>query len=239
MKQYFFLICFLIAVIVCLIGRLVEDPLSAYLDYISIPLLMPLLFLYFRDNTHSLNLKEALFKFISMGLLFAWLGDLFLMISKGSLNLFICGLLCFLVMQLLYIRLFMHNSNSRSNLFKARPFLAIPSILTGLGFYILLFPELGLVLRLAVGIYSIALVGMTLGAINRYKKCNIVSFWLVTIGAFSFMFSDMMIGLNSFVFAPDGFLLAGFWIMITYTIGQLLIIQGLIVHFKYEKNIQM
>ena len=235
MKQNIYLIFFLLVVVICLIGRLVAEPLSTNLDYATKPLLMPLLYLHFRQHTQALNLKASLFQFISTGLFFAWLGDIFLMISHGNLNLFICGLLGFLVMQLLYIRLFAQNSTGKVILFKTKPFLAIPSILLGIGFYYLLFPKLDPVLKIAVGIYAIALVGMTLAAINRYEKSKPDSFWLVTIGAFLFMSSDMMIGLNSFLFAPNGFVLAGFWIMITYTLGQLLIIMGLVAHFNYKK----
>ena len=99
-------------------------------------------------------------------------------------------------------------------------------MLIAIGFYILLFPKLGPVLKVAIGCYAIALASMTLAAVNRLGKCSNKSFSLVTVGAFSFMFSDMMIGLNTFLF-EDGFSNAGFWIMLTYILGQVGIVLGL------------
>lgn len=236
MNRKIILACFAVATLICLAGRLSAAPLNGQLDYISKPLLMPLLYLYYRASTHAnVSFKDSIVEYFTMGLFFAWWGDLFLMIGSNDFFLFISGLVGFLVMQLLYIRLYSKYSSKKSILFKSKPYLAIPSLVIALGFYFLLFPNLKPVLKIAIGFYALALAGMTLGAINRLGKCTPRSFWLVTIGAFSFMFSDMMIGMNKFLFT-NGFPLAGFWIMITYIGGQLLIIEGIVIEHRHRET---
>jgi uncharacterized membrane protein YhhN len=228
MKDRIFLILLAIASLLCLAGRFAEAPLNWQIDYATKPLLMPLLYLLYRQMTRpDLSLLQSLKEFFTMGLFFAWMGDLFLMIADGDMGLFILGLGSFLIMQIQYIFLYRQNSQNITGGLKAKPYLALPSVLIAIGFYILLFPELGPVLKVAVGCYAIALASMTLAAINRLGKCSMKSFALVSIGAFSFMFSDMMIGLNTFLF-EDGFANAGFWIMLTYIGGQFLIVKGII-----------
>jgi uncharacterized membrane protein YhhN len=189
---------------------------------------MPLLFLYYRSELAAIR-KVSIVEFVFSGLLFAWLGDLLLMIAFGDKLLFIAGLLCFLVMQLQYIYQFNKKSQAGGSIFSKKPMWALPSVLLGLGFYGLLYPQLEDLLKIAVGIYALSLVSMTLAAINRYQKSSSESFNNLTTGAFLFMVSDMMIGLKSFWFV-QGFYLDGFWIMLTYTGGQFLLFRGLILH---------
>ena len=217
---------FFIATAVCLLGRLLAEPWSSILDYCSKPLLIPLLFLYFKQAT-SIPWNA----FVTTGLFFAWLGDLFLMVAAGELLLFLAGLLSFLIMQLLYIRLYLKDATSVPSILKSKPRLAIPSLGIGLVFYALLYPNLGPILKVAVGIYALALVSMTLAAINRYQAVVAQSFWNLTLGAFLFMFSDMMIGYNKFLSSIP---YAGFWIMLTYALGQFLIIKGIILQYQPE-----
>lgn len=227
-------ILLLIAALLCLTGRLVADPLAWQLDYISKPLLMPLLFVYYRQQMKAYRNTNWL-EFISSGLFFAWLGDLFLMIAHGNKLLFITGLLCFLVMQVQYIYHFNKQRFSGPGIFKEKPVFALPSLLLGIGFYGLLFAHLDPILKIAVGLYAVALSAMTLAAVQRYQKSSALSFRYLTCGAFLFMLSDMMIGMNNFLF-EEGFYLAGFWIMLSYIAGQFLIVKGLLLHQQSLNN---
>jgi len=229
MKANRLLIAYTIAALLCLAGRLAPAPYDTVLDYVSKPLLIPLLYGYFWLSTDKAY--SHLF-FISSGMLFAWWGDLFLMIAHDNQFLFILGLLSFLLMQLLYIAWYGRFKDKKQNIFAKYIYWALPSCLIGGYFYSLLYPELDSLLKVAVGCYALALIAMTLAAINRWGQCSRKSFWLATIGAFSFMFSDMMIGYNNFL---QEFWLAGFWIMLTYAGGQFLIIQGL-VSYHQQKN---
>lgn len=229
MKAQVALTLFAIASAICLLGRLLD---SSVMDYVSKPFLMPSLYFYYLHSTKAYKSPKATLQdVVLIALFFAWLGDILLMLAKGNQLLFICGLLAFLVMQILYLRMYLEYSDKHEIIFKSKPHLALPSILLGVGFYYLLLPNLDSILTIAVGVYAIALVSMTLGAINRWKYSEEFSFQLTTIGAFSFMFSDMMIGYNNFLLP---FPLAGFWIMITYILGQFLIIKGIIVQYQYN-----
>lgn len=234
MKTKVLFILYLIFTIVCLGGRLVEPPHSWQLDYLSKPFLMPILMLYLASKIKIFNDWNKMVRlFFSSGLFFAWLGDLLLMIAHGDKILFIFGLLAFLVMQIQYIFWFKKNTYSSPKAIQYNLW-SLPSLILGIFFYLLLFNYLDLMMKVAVAVYAMALVHMTLAAIHRKAFCTSKSFVMLTTGAFLFMFSDMMIALNNFYF-EKGFMLAGFWIMLTYALGQWLIIEGISNH---QANLQ-
>lgn len=234
MKTKFLIFIYLILTMVCLTGRLVEAPLNWQLDYLSKPFLMPVLMVYLASKINIANDWNKMIRlFFSSGLFFAWLGDLLLMIAHGDKILFILGLLAFLVMQIQYINWFRINSHSSPKAIQYNIW-SLPSLMLGVFFYCLLFKYLDFTMKIAVAVYALALVHMTLAAITRKAFCTPKSFQLLTTGAFLFMFSDMMIALNNFYF-ENGFMLAGFWIMLTYALGQWLIIEGIVSH---QANLQ-
>ncbi|MCH2045406.1 MAG: lysoplasmalogenase [Saprospiraceae bacterium] len=236
MKQ-FALLLFLISSLGATFGRLLDDPIAGYCDYIFKPFIIPALALYFYTKNKKQHPDKTSIRLFFFGLLFAWGGDLLLMFANGSRYnqlFFLSGLGSFLVMQLFYILSYQSTNHTKERgLIAKQPFYALPFIAIGVGFYIIAFPSLDLVLGIAVAIYACALVSMVLAAINRGDRVPKDSFWLVSVGAFLFMISDMMIGLNKFV-AP--FANAGVYILFTYCLGQYMIVEGLVREFEMKKS---
>ncbi|MBX2841641.1 MAG: lysoplasmalogenase [Flammeovirgaceae bacterium] len=168
--------------------------------------------------------------------LFSWLGDIFLMFQGVNPLFFIIVLASFLVSQIKYILVFnkaIDNSKSQKSIFKAMPYLILPFLFYGVFFYILLFPYLDMILKIAVLFYAIALVGMSATAFNRKKMTSKKSWLLVFIGAILFVISDSLIGVNKFLFSEpltyDELLIMG-----TYIPAQYLIMMCLVSHIKID-----
>jgi uncharacterized membrane protein YhhN len=200
---------------------------SDWVLFVSKPLLMPLLY---GCITILGTQKARLSYFLSSGLFFAWLGDVLLLFADDNLLFFIAGLGAFLLMQIQYIVRY-----RKKRLPERKPSFQLVFIRSGLPlftaalFYYLAFPMLDFTLKIGVAIYALALAGMVTTAANRYGRSNGKSFWWVLIGATLFMVSDLIIGLNRFV-QPIPY--AGFWILLSYTLGQFLILSGLQAHSK-------
>ena len=226
MNKQFVCIGYLVFGAICSFSRLIDGDVAVYLEWISKPLLMPVLFLYLKDQVQDSRL-------LSIGLLFAWFGDLFLMVAGDAFILFLLGLLSFLVMQILYIIYYRKKRIQHLPDQSITYIFYTPVIGLGILFYVMMFPNLDAVLKIAVGVYAIALVSMNIAALSRWKKTSTTSFSLVSLGALLFMISDMMIGYNKFV---SQFSNSGFWIMLTYFIGQFMIVDGLIRHKSVEQK---
>lgn len=203
---------------ICSFSRLIEGDLANYLEWFSKPLLMPLLFLYVKSYIKNHNI-------LALGILFAWFGDLFLMVAGNEFLLFLLGLVSFLVMQIMYIILYLSASDRTVALSKGTFLSYLPFVALGIYFYYLMYPSLDFILTFAVGIYAAALVSMNIAAQSRRNRTRSISYSLVSLGALLFMISDMIIGYSKFV---SSFSYSGFLIMITYFIGQFLIMEGII-----------
>lgn len=232
MKIGFYLV-FAIAAIGCLTGRLVEGDLAMQLDYIFKPLLMPLLMAYWYGQTK--NDKTTFTKFIMAALFFAWGGDLLLMFAgygdDSSKLFFMLGLGSFLIMQLIYCLAYQEAPEIENNVLKTRVKVVAPFVIVGWGFYGFAFSSLdGIVMKIAVFIYINAIITMVAYALDRKGRVSENSFQLVFWGAVIFMASDLMIGINRFVI--PNFPYAGFAIMLTYILAQVLIIEGALLQEK-------
>ena len=84
-------------------------------------------------------------------------------------------------------------------------------------------------MRLPVILYTIVILAMLAGAINRIEKVKKVSYSLVLAGAILFVISDSVIAYNKFVHQFDT---SGIVIMSTYVSAQYLIVAGYIIQFK-------
>jgi uncharacterized membrane protein YhhN len=221
------LFLYLIVAIGCLIGRLIADPLSTQLDYIFKPLLMPILAAYLLLSIKQEDYKKYFILLIA--LFFAWGGDVFLMIGREGIQ-FLLGLGSFLIMQILYIIIF-SKKKAQPSLLKQKFYLALPYVAIGLGFYLLAVPQLldDSVMLIAVFVYASALTTMSILALNRKGAVPFANYWSVLIGASLFLASDLMIGINKFIW--PNFPFAGFAIMTTYILAQYLIVNGLIKRF--------
>jgi uncharacterized membrane protein YhhN len=158
---------------------------------------------------------------ILVGLLLSWSGDMVLQYT------FIPGLICFLIAHLMYLTAFFITPGE--NTFRKRGFLLLlPVIAYGIGLVWFLFDDLG-EMKIPVILYAVVILTMLAGAINRLKKVNITSFWIVLAGALLFVISDSAIAINKFSMP---FRLSTPVIMSTYIIAQILIVTGYIRQYK-------
>lgn len=226
MKKNFFILLFLLSVIGVLTGILFHNK---YLDYIFKPLIMITIGGHFLLNSNKVD--KNLIRLAILAFLFSLFGDSFLMFADRRMSFFILGLASFLIAQISYIFLFAHTIK----IAKGEPFSKRNSgylygyILYGFSIYILLFNHLDLVLKIAVFMYMLALLGMSAMALNRFKTVSKTSFSYVFYGSVLFVISDSVIAVDKFlVSVPNDRLL----VMSTYISAQFLIMKGILKQFE-------
>jgi uncharacterized membrane protein YhhN len=197
-----------------LLSAIIEQPL---LRTLTKPLLMPMLMLYVFAQTHILNRNKLIFI-----LIFAWLGDLFLLFQGNSPLYFQLGLGSFLIMQIAYIRLF--SSQSSAGYFNVAQWFSlsiIPVLIYVVGFLAFLLPLIPAALYVPVSLYALALGAMLYSA---YLRKTDSSYYFIFIGAILFVISDSLLALVKFYFSFSG---NSIYVMLTYILAQLLLILGL------------
>jgi uncharacterized membrane protein YhhN len=196
-----------------------------WLHYGCKPLIMGLLLGYvwqhYREKIHPGPIRWLL-----VGMVFALLGDVFLMIQE--VDLFAPGLVAFLVMQLCYSRAFWLSIRQQGNPPTAGLFVrtAFPFILYLLGFLYILQPAFMTnpsltLLWWPVVLYAFCLNMMGLLAVQRRGLPDYIQ---VIIGALLFILSDSLIAIDKFLHPISG---ATWFIMSTYAIAQYLIVVGM------------
>lgn len=225
MKKVVFHILFAIIVIADLLGVLLHN---SQIDHIVKPLILIWIGGYFL--LHAKGIDKVVVKLAGFGFLFSWFGDLFMMFSAEFIY-FVLGILSFLIAQVLYAFLFLRSINllGKKPFLKKKPAWLIPYIAFGLIIYILLFPQLDAVLKVAIFVYMLAILTMSAMALNRYGNGHPVSFSLIFAGSLFFVASDTMIAINRFL-VPVPY--EGFFIMSTYILAQFLIMKGLLKQYK-------
>jgi uncharacterized membrane protein YhhN len=186
-----------------------------------IPLLMILLITSFRAGLNRFH------RLMLAGLFFSWSGDVMLELTYLSANMFIPGLVCFLLAHIMYFSVFFLTPGE-SVISGKYIYLLIPVIIYGAGLIYYLYDDLE-GLRIPVIIYTIAILTMLTGAIDRLNKVNKRSFSLVLSGAVLFLISDSAIAINKF---GHHFEYSSIVIMSTYVIAQYLIVTGYINQFR-------
>ncbi|MGE0020653.1 MAG: lysoplasmalogenase [Draconibacterium sp.] len=222
MKSKIFLILFAIAVIGVFSGIALHEK---WLDYIFKPLIMISLGGHFLMN--SVKFESRIRIFGVLAILFSLLGDTFLMFTGNGPNFFIFGLGSFLVAQIGYIFLFrrLNQVEGLKPFLVTKPLWLLLYIFYGGVIYILLFPNLDLVLKIAVFIYMSALLGMSVMALNRKGILPQISFNFVFSGSLLFVVSDTLIALDKFLTPIPADRL---WVMSTYMVAQFLIVTGIL-----------
>jgi len=203
---------FVVVSAVNLLGQIIGIEL---LTQITKPLLMVLLFVW---AWHVLpRPRSRAGQYLLVGIVFAWIGDLFLMVA-GDLF-FLLGIAGFLVMQICYIFAFL-TMPGKQHLLKKAPLLIAPFVLYWAGMNVLLQPG---VLRIPVLIYSVALVGMSAVALDVAPRCTAPQRTRVVVGAVLFVISDTFIALAAFSSLELGNW-QGIIVMGTYVVAQYLIV---------------
>lgn len=188
------------------------------LRYISKPLIIPLL------GTIYLAYQQPKVSFIKdnilLGLLFSWIGDVLLQMP----NLFVPGLLAFLMAHVFYIIYFAKTKSDQNSFFKLRPIMLIAVMAYLVEFMYILWPTLG-AMRIPVLVYGITISTMLSAALWQYQKLENKTALYFIIGATLFVTSDSLLALNMF---KESFSMAGILIMSTYILAQLFIVLGAI-----------
>jgi uncharacterized membrane protein YhhN len=194
------------------------------LRYITKPLLMPLLIIYFMAETNSFI--SSLKKWIVLALVFSWGGDVLLMFESINSNFFIFGLIAFLIAHIFYI-LFYENVIRKEGLSK-NYWWFLPVIIYYIALIYLLSPRLG-DMKLPVRIYGIVISYMLIQALQAGRIKNMRAATLMIGGAALFITSDSILAINKFY---EPFKYAGIAIMLTYGIAQLLITLGAVKYIS-------
>jgi uncharacterized membrane protein YhhN len=208
----------LVALIVCaaagaIIGGLamVQDPASLWrwLHWIGKPLATgSILLLVWRIH---LPVSPLYRRWVAVGISFSLMGDVLLMLPG---DLFVPGLVAFLLGHLCFIAAFLSDSR-----FAARPFLLLSSLGYGAINLRLLWDSIGVPLRLPVIVYVIVLTSMGGQAMVRARTFSMMAdpkvrnARLAAIGALMFMLSDSLLAWNRFHAAIPG---ATLWVLSTY-----------------------
>ena len=210
-------------VLISIIHLVLEGMGSPWVQ-ISKPLLMPVLAFAFYSSTLKENASIA--HAILLSLFLSFLGDVFLLKSQSSTTFFLLGLGSFLLAHLSYIRIF-------SKLHWGSTMRIDSKYLVGLILYLLIFlaltwQGLDLMLKIAVPVYALILLGMLYGSLSlwlRNKESQNTKY--ILIGAILFVLSDSLIGMSRFsgLALPEWVYRLG--IMCTYILAQYLIVRGI------------
>jgi uncharacterized membrane protein YhhN len=166
-----------------------------------------------------LHNREKYTIFVAIGLLFGSLGDI-LLETKASygVDLFVPGLIAFLIGHLFYIRAFFVFPPEASAVYFAGPicgayYATIMSVLL---------PNVSIFLIAPIAIYGCVITAMAFLGINRFLRWEKIPIWsrlLCLFGSLFFVSSDTMLSINLYESVPNSNKL----IMTTYYLGQLLI----------------
>jgi uncharacterized membrane protein YhhN len=201
--------------------------LSNQIHFFTKPALMITLIMYFLSVTKSTNFKNKTL-FIS-AMIFALLGDTFLMFQAQNPLFFMLGLGSFLLMQIGYSIYFNREINFRKSFLQQKSYWIIPVIIYAIILYKIVSEDVG-AMKGAILAYTICIATMMLSAINRFWQVEQSSFRWVFFGALFFMISDSILAFNKFT---DPIPNAGFWIMSTYCLAQYLIVRGVVLKFNF------
>ncbi len=192
------------------------------LKYITKPLVMLILFFWLYLETGL----QGFTVFFGFGILFSLLGDIWLMLPR---RFFLAGLFSFLLAHVAYIV----GLNQT-----ALPFSTLSMVVGASVFLIaaLLFCKIRfgfmrmigtLRARFPLALYGLSLTLMLLSGISTLFRdaWNSSAAWMVTIGAMFFFTSDCLLGFDRFV---KPFRFARLLVRVTYHLGQVLLVAGVI-----------
>lgn len=219
MKKYTWPVLFAACLLADIIG--IETGHSL-LQWISKPLLMPLLFLYF--ITEMPAGKKAGSGWIIAALFFSWCGDVLLMLQDRHELFFLLGLSAFLLAHCGYILFF--NKIRLEEKIPGNPWYLLGVVI----YYGLLIgwlsPYLDAGLKIPVRIYGVIITVMLMLALHMRP---LAAGRLFIAGAACFVLSNSLLAVNKF-YQPLP--LAGLLVMLTYGAAQYLIVKGAIEYLR-------
>ena len=168
-------------------------------------------------------------------LAFSTIGDVLLLYSKNAEGqlFFLLGLVAFLFAHLFYTGGFLLRARRRSYFLWRNPWWGLPFIAYAIALLWWLRPNIPDGLFWPITIYALAISGTALSVINLRSVVPVSSFIQMIAGAGLFIFSDSLIALGKF--DPE-IRVSGFAIMLTYILGQGLLVSGARMPASYIKN---
>lgn len=224
-KNLHLVIFFWIIVAVDLMGIAVN---ISGLHFAAKPLLILTLILYLalqKTSTQGKNLLLA-------GLIFSWMGDMFLLFENSYSLFFIFGLISFLTTHIFYIVYFLKIKSPAVSLLNKNPLVILLVLSYGVTLVFFLYPKLG-DLKFPVTVYATVICLMLLCSLHVYLKVNAPANLYYIFGALLFVISDSLLALNKF-YRPFKF--GGAGIMLTYCAAQYFIVKGFIKHQNNDKG---
>ncbi len=219
-KEYWFSFFFLILLTIDIVFNNFDNLYNYRI--ISKPLISISLMLFYVLNNVTKSKKEK--RVTILALVFALIGDLFLLEGFDFYS-FHIGLFAFFLTNIAYSYLLYRSAQFEIN--KSLPFLIVTSIYLIIIYY-LIYDNLQEYFILVL-VYFFVILNMTQSAFLRYRIVNNRSFYFVFIGALFFTVAGSIIALNMF-YKPIPY--KNIFIMLFYGIGQLLMIQGILIQQK-------
>lgn len=224
-KPKIWLYLFAIAALVNICAEFIN---STTLIFISKPLLMPLLCIYFYKST---KLSTSYFKYIFFGFVLSFFGDTFLMFVENDPEqqiFFLLGLGSFLLTHLFYAIAFIKYNATEKGFIQKNWWIVFLFLAYLIGNCLFLWSDIPDDLKIPVVVYSSAIIMMVATCLNLYGKMPMPIFKILLIGVLLFLLSDSIIGLNKFKSHEFPIPYARLLIMIPYILSQYLIAESCI-----------
>jgi len=218
MIEYIFFALFFIFAIIEVFGEYKDND---KIIYITKPLLMPMLILFYIFGVIDISSIANVNWLIVVALIGGCAGDIFLML-KNEEKWFLFGMGAFLINQLFYILAFFFSITDYSTFNPWGLFLLGPAILI-LIFTVPRFLNKSGDMKIPVLVYMGAILLMHIAALVRLSTVQGLASILIYIGSISFIFSDSSIAVNKWA---GEFTNARFIIMTTYVMAQFYITLG-------------
>lgn len=193
---------------------------SELLLYLSKPALASSLIIFYFLSILRKKPKAYDWTF-TLGLIFCLAGDILLMLE----DMFMVGLVSFLIAQLWYSISFVQTTRGQEGFLVKNKWLIIPFLLYGVGMVFTLEPYAPDFL-LPIIAYSLFLLIMAMTALNRFMVVIDQGFAYVAIGAVLFVVSDSILALDKFA---NEIPYARFFVMLTYGLSLYLMTYGMSV----------
>lgn len=198
--------------------------------YFTKPFLMPVLAGWLAHRTSGV--RRFLRQTLIVALIFATIGDILLMIPGGAYStlLFLLGLGAFLCTHLWYISGFLMEVDPRRGYLRTHFLWVAPFLVYLLAFLSWLWPDMPEGMQFPVTVYAVIISTMALSVINMHGRIQKDAFLYLLTGALLFILSDSLIAAQKFGHPFPGNRVV---IMVTYLLGQWLIVRGASIHLRW------
>ncbi len=173
--------------------------------------------------------KKGVFSATVLALTFSLIGDQFMVYEEGKSLVFLGAIFCFLITHIFYIKAFSLLRNKKIKILNGFFYFLV---VQGAFIVSILYNFIEDTLKIPVFLYVIVILAMANFAYLRKNKIDRWNWILGLVGAFSFMFSDIIIAYTHFV-AP--FVGSTIIVLSLYGAAQFLIVKSIIYSFEAPK----